>query len=225
MDNPRHVKPPRHSTQDVIPELFPIGKRFKRHSMCVIPTIIVTSLPPTYTQQELTNLCSSFGSVLFCEIDHTSANGSSATIRYSSIDEAKRALLCLHHSCVEGYDIKATISDIIEKEIRATQILRVSRISNSIEIQDLQPLFQRFGDISISNIRKGSHDWKCQIVYSSIEDAASAYNSMNRAILKPETLPINISFEDESTSTKLSKECKGRIRTSFSSTPNILLNM
>ena len=180
----------------------------KRRSQNIEPStnVFISYIPPDFTEQDLRNLCSQYGEIICSKIMINLQTGQSKCfgfVKFKDLSQATAAIKGINGMQVRNKKLLAKYAESQEKKETVSRMLFIKRIPIFVDTNTVISLFSRFGDIlSVSPCHKieGPEQkyWGCFIQYPSIQSATAAIDEMNNQIIAPGTMPIHVTYADES---------------------------
>ena len=168
--------------------------------------VFISYIPPEFTEQDLRNLCSKYGEILCSKIMINLETGQSRCfgfVRFKELSQSTAAIRGIDGMEIGNKKLLAKYAESQEKKEIVSNTLFVKRIPLSVDIDLVQQLFSRFGTI-ISVLPQYSTDsiepiyWRCFIRYTNKSSATLALDSMNNQIISHGTMPIHVTYADDS---------------------------
>ena len=188
-------------------ELIPQARsRVRPHSTHVEPStnVFINYIPTDFTEDDLKNLCSQYGTIVRSKIMINLETGQSKCfgfVRFENLTQAQAAIRGLNGMQIGQKQLLAKYAQSKEKQEQVSSTVYIKRLPKELTLDALQSIFNRYGkivQITPHAFDIDQHSWRCIIKYTNSQSATQAIIKMNNQIVLTSTKPIHVRYADES---------------------------
>lgn len=202
---PNPIRRSKRSHSEIAPQRPLVRRTSRSKSQQPSTNVFINYIPSDYTEQDLTNLCAQFGTIVTSKLMINLETGQSKCfgfVRFANLNEAQNCINAINGICIGSKRLLAKYAESKDREEKIAQTVYVKRLPVEINPEQVRLLFGTFGAVeSLDAHSLDSPDslyWRCFIRYSDVHAAATAVGQMNNKIIVDGTRPIHVKFADES---------------------------
>lgn len=176
------------------------------HSTHVEPStnVFINYIPTYFTEDDLQQLCSRYGSIVRSKIMINLETGESKCfgfVRFAELSQAQAAIRGLNGMQIGQKQLLAKYAQSCERKEQISSTIYVKRLPKELSVTALQSIFAEFGtiiQITPHELDIDHQSWRCIIKYTNAQAATRATTKMNNQIVLAATKPIHVKYADES---------------------------